>query len=236
MDNIFNNVISYSWDESLNWSKGHVPYPDENILLDKGSIVEIFHETSINNLNIGVECIFIVHSSIKIFENMILNGSILISEQINVQKIIMNNGLLWLLNNSIIRVQYPIILNQNDSIINDPNSVTYINGSVINNDGIIKLSLNSVLIIDYLNQINGKLILFYNISYSDIAVVKGSKMYIRGEIIIKCFIKNNNILHECKTIIITEKYLNIEINKIIDSCHHPNRYIVSKSSIKICSN
>lgn len=237
-ENIFSNIVSDSWNDWANWSDGHVPYFDENVILSSNTIVEIFNTSAIflNNLKIKSGCVFTIYSQLYVNGSMTLSGSALIFNNLYATKILMNNGLLWLFNNANIYVDNPIFLGTNDMISNNLESFSHIYGSIINENGTIELLPNSSLAIDNLNHmINGTLSAHYNTFYSSIGSLIGSTINIMGPITLKCNFQKN-ISRECKTIIMAKKYLNVQNNeKIIDSCNNLEKYDFYRLYFRVCS-
>ncbi len=137
--NIFTPTTSFLWQDTNNWSLGIVPNASQDVVISPGSYVELLNNTVIirvNSLNLTIGSTLSLFAEF-VTKNTINSGTVLLFSNYHSDKITMNSGLFWFINNANLTINdSKLVLNYYDLIvasdtISHINVPVYLNGSII---------------------------------------------------------------------------------------------------------
>ena len=231
--NVFSVTVSFFWHDAANWSLGHVPYPNEDVELSLGSDVQLYDSgsTIVKNINITNGCILSVYSKL-VAKNMTNSGSLLMFDDIIVDKIVLNNGLIWIMNDANIDATETIILNAKDIILVGPQTKSNINSMILNNGKMVLLQDTKLYANNYIQPKNGLLELHYNSTVTDIATLTSKHILIIGKIFLVC---TRKIHPAFMCVPIIKGIYSIRVSsQIVDTCDYMKKYLIVGNILDAC--
>lgn len=233
--NIFIPTISFLWNDWENWSKKHVPYIGEDVVLSSGSIVQLYNpgiSTIVGKINIANSCVFTINSEFISKNITTLAGSLIIFADVQLNKIYLNNSLIWIMNNASLYCDDYLLLNNKDIIIAGPYTFSNIYSIVINYGKLLILQNTRLFIKDYFQMPNSILTLYYNSTINDIGFLYGNSLNIFGKILLECSVQIK-IKKQCIPIISAIYSLHLD-TPIVDICKYMTKYMINNNTALAC--